>query len=130
MLDLNMLKEVGKTIQIECSGHVYDYGEYLDAYEFKISKDGEVIEYIYVDRYIFEPVLVKHAQDICLDCFAVLKKSAIDIVASGHEEDLWKHFDKYKSDDSDEIFKNVDLYNAYVNIISAYIDLIRMQEVK
>lgn len=130
MLDLNMLKEVGKTIKIECSGHVYDYGEYLDAYEFKISKDVEVIEYIYVDRYVFEPVLVKHVQDICLDCFAVLKKSAIDIVAQGHEEDLWKHFDKYKSDDSDEIFKSVDLYNAYVNIISAYIDLIRMQEVK
>lgn len=130
MLDLNMLKEVGKTIKIECSGHVYDYGEYLDAYEFKISKDGEVIEYIYVDRYIFEPVVVKNAKDISLDCFAVLKKSAIDIIASGHEEDLWKHFDKYKSDDSDEIFKSVDLYNAYVNIISTYIDFIRLQEVK
>ena len=130
MLDLNMLKEVGKTIKIECSGHVYDYENYTDDYEFKVSKDGEVIEYVYVDRYIFEPVLVKYAQDICLDCFAILKKSAIDIVASGHEEDLWKHFDKYKSDDSDEIFKSVDLYNAYVNIISVYIDLIRMQEVK
>ena len=130
MLDLNMLKEVGKTIKIECSGHVYDYENYTDAYEFKISKDGEVIEYIYVDRYIFEPVVVKNAKDICLDCFAVLKKSAIDIVASGHEEDLWENFDEYKSDDCDEIFESVDLYNAYVNIISAYIDFLRLQEVK
>ena len=118
MLDLNMLREVGKTIQIDCTGHVYDYGCYTDAYEFKVSKDGKVIEYIYVDGYVFEPAKVKNVQDICEDCFAVLKKSAIEVVAMRCEADLWEHFNEYESDDCEEIFKNVEVYNTYIDIIS------------
>lgn len=125
MLDLSMLKEVGKTIQIDCTGHVYDYGYYTDAYEFKVSKDGKVIEYIYVDGYVFEPVKVKNVKDICEDCFAVLKKSAIDLVATGCETDLWIHFNEYESDDCEEIFKNVEIYNAYINIIENCLDIMK-----
>ena len=33
MLDLSMLKEVGKSLKVDCVGHVTD-GYYLDAYEF------------------------------------------------------------------------------------------------
>ena len=118
MLGLKMLKEVGKTLKIECTGHVYDYDNYIDGYEFKISQGNKVIEYIYIDNYVFEPVKVKNAQDICEDCFSVLKRSVIDIIATECEEYLWIHFDEYKSDDCDKIFENVEVYNAYINIIS------------
>lgn len=125
MLDLNMLKEVGKTLHVNCTGHVYDYNEYLDAYEFEITKDGEVIEYIYVDTNIFEPVKVKCVRDISQDNFSVLKKSAINLVEAGNDEMLWENFDEYKSDDCDEVFNNVDVYNAYINIIDTCLDLMQ-----
>ena len=125
MLCLNMLKEVGKTIQVNCTGHVYNYDEYLDAYEFKLSIGDNVIEYIYVDKYVFEPVKVKNVKDISEDCFAVLKKSAIDLIATQSEEDLWIHFDEYKAEDCDEIFKNVEMYNAYINIIENCLDIMK-----
>ena len=125
MLDLNMLKEVGKTLHVNCTGHVYDYNEYLDAYEFEITKDGEVIEYIYVDTNIFEPVKVKGVRDISQDNFSVLKKSAINLVETCNDEMLWENFDEYKSDDCDEVFNNVDVYNAYINIIDTCLDLMQ-----
>lgn len=123
MLDLSMLREVGKSLKVDCVGHVTD-GYYLDAYEFKISQGDKVIEYIYVDKYVFEPVKVKSVKDICQDSFAVLKKSGIELVATKGEPYLWGHFDEFTSDDCDEVFKSVEVYNAYVNIISNCLDIV------
>ena len=130
MRDLKDIREVGTAkgsrMLISLNQIVFNAEDGVNSREFVIKdQDGDVVEYIYVNLCNYTHRKAKTPAGINDYSFAVLNRpTSIDIMCGMYEINPYM-YDEHISDDNFEIFEDMKLYNAYVELINTALKQIK-----